>query len=158
MTRHSHTQTFAAGARRQRGFTLVESLVALVVISVGMLGIAGLYVEGLRAGRTTVYRMTAIDLVSDMADRIRANPTAGNAYAGAGANNGCAADAADLNPAQLAADDIFCWQQAVQTLLPAGAGAIAVVPGAGSNAYTISVTWSEPGAPAPLDYILSVQL
>ena len=36
----------------------------MVVISVGMLGIAALYVEGLRAGRTSVYRMAAIDLAS----------------------------------------------------------------------------------------------
>lgn len=147
-----------AGIGRQRGFTLVETLVAMLVISIGMLGIAALYVEGLRAGRTSVYRMAAIGLASDMADRIRANPAAGNAYANAGAANDCAGDAADFTPAELAADDVFCWQQTIQAQLPAGNGVIAVVPGAGSNTYTISVTWSEPGVPNPLDYILSVQL
>ncbi len=146
------------GTRRQRGFTLVESLVAMVVISVGMLGIAALYVEGLRAGRTSIYRVAAIGLAADMADRIRANPNAGAAYAGAGVANTCRNDTVNLSPTQLAADDIFCWQQAVQTRLPAGAGNIGVVAGAGSNAYTIAITWSEPGVPAPLDYILSVQL
>lgn len=147
---------------RQRGFTLVESLVAMVVISVGMLGIAGLYVEGLRAGRTSIYRTVAIDLASDMADRIRGNPNAGAAYAGGGAQNSCVDDGAvvvvDCTPPQLAAEDIFWWQQSVQALLPGGAANIAVVAGAGSNAYTITVQWSEPGAPQPLDYILSVQL
>lgn len=151
-----------AGRPRHRGFTLVESLVAMVVISVGMLGIAALYVEGLRAGRTSIYRTVAIDLASDMADRIRGNPTAGAAYAGGGAQNSCVDDGVvvviDCNPAQLAAEDIFWWRQSVQTLLPAGAGNIAVVPGAGSNAYTITLNWAEPGVPQPLDYTLSVQL
>lgn len=49
-----------------RGFTLVEVLVALVVMSVGMLGIAALYLEGLRAGRTAVYRTTAVNLAADI--------------------------------------------------------------------------------------------
>ena len=61
------------GATADKGFTLVEVLVALVVMSVGMLGIAALYLEGLRAGRTALYRTTAVNLAADMADRIRAN-------------------------------------------------------------------------------------
>jgi type IV pilus assembly protein PilV len=148
-----------AGLRRQGGFTLVESLVAMVVISVGMLGIAALYVEGLRAGRTSNYRMNAIGLAADMADRIRTNPNAGAAYAGAGAANACEDDGADLTPAQLAAADLFCWQQGVQARLPGGVANVAVVGGAGaSNLYTIAVTWNEPGLPAPVNYVLSMQL
>jgi type IV pilus assembly protein PilV len=149
---------------RQGGFTLVESLVAMVVISVGMLGIAALYIEGLRAGRTSIYRMSAIDLAADMADRIRGNPTAGNAYEGAAAQNNCMASGAvvviNCTPAQLAAEDLFWWQQSVQVLLPGGAGAIDVAPGAAgaANTYTISLTWSEPGVPNPLAYTLSTQL
>ena len=42
----------------------MEVLVALVVMSVGMLGIAALYLEGLRAGRTALYRTTAVTLAS----------------------------------------------------------------------------------------------
>ena len=66
--------------KRMSGFSIVEVLVALVVLAVGMLGIAALYVESLRAGRTAVYRTQAVNLASDMADRIRANRTAGDAY------------------------------------------------------------------------------
>ena len=68
---------------RQEGFTLLEVLVALVIIAVGMLGVAVLYVEGMKAERTSVYRTTAVNLVADLADRIRANPTGTGAYAGA---------------------------------------------------------------------------
>src|SRR5690606_4205963 len=75
--------------RRMHGFTLVESLVSLVVLSVGMIGIAALYTQGLGAGRTAQYRSLAVNLVADMADRIRANRLALGAYAGAAADNDC---------------------------------------------------------------------
>ena len=73
------------GRHGGRGFSLVEVLVALIVLSVGMLGIASLYVDSLRAGRTALLRTQAVFLATDMADRIRANPTAGAAYALGGA-------------------------------------------------------------------------
>jgi type IV pilus assembly protein PilV len=143
-----------------RGFTLVESLVAMVVISVGMLGIAALYVEGLRVSRTSIYRNVAIDLAADMADRIRANTTATVAYAGAGpgVNNGCVNGGLDCTAAQLAADDTFWWHQSVQALLPGGAANVAVAAGGVNSAYTITVTWNEPGFDQPLAYVMSVQM
>ena len=48
--------------QQQRGFGLVESLVALVVMSVGMIGIAALYGQGLGASRTALYRTQAVNL------------------------------------------------------------------------------------------------
>ena len=66
------------------GFTLIEVLVALVVMSVGMLGIAGLYVTSMQAGRTSLFHHHAVTLAGDIADRIRANSRAAIAYAGAG--------------------------------------------------------------------------
>ena len=96
-----------------RGFSLVEVLVALVVMAVGMLGIAGLYVEGLRAGRTSVYRSAAITLASDMADRIRSNPNGAYAGGGPGEDMGCVNGGADCDPDQLATDDWFRWRDAV---------------------------------------------
>jgi len=62
--------------KNQRGFSLVEVLIALIIMSVGMLGIAGLYVQSMQAGRTSVFRHHAVTLAGDVADRIRANPTA----------------------------------------------------------------------------------
>ena len=74
----------------QRGFSLVEVLVALIIMSVGMLGIAGLYVQSMQAGRTSMLRHNAVTLAGDVADRIRSNPRAGNAYTDPeGADNGC---------------------------------------------------------------------
>ena len=63
--------------KKASGFTLIEVLIALIILSVGMLGIAGLYVHSMQAGRTSILRHNAVTLAGDIADRIRANPRAG---------------------------------------------------------------------------------
>jgi type IV pilus assembly protein PilV len=143
---------------RNSGFTLVETLVSMVVISVGMLGIAAMYVEGLRAGKSSIYRTEAVSLVSDMADRIRANPTAVAAYGGAGANNNCVNGPVDCTPAQLAADDIFRWQQDVAARIPGGISAIQVTAGVPVNTYTITLRWADAGTTTLSSYAISMQL
>jgi type IV pilus assembly protein PilV len=145
---------------RSGGFTLVEVLVALVVMSVGMLGIAALYLEGLRAGRTAVYRTTAVTLAADMADRIRANRDAGAAYAGTGpgTDQSCVNGAVDCTPADLAADDWFDWRQRIAQQLPQGAEARIDVSGAGPVSYLITLQWPEIGQDTPADYRLRVTL
>ena len=92
--------------RKLRGFTLIEVLIALVILSVGMLGIAGLYVHSMQAGRTSILRHNAVTLAGDIADRIRANPRAGPAYALAGANNNCVAAGIDCTPGEMAANEM----------------------------------------------------
>lgn len=145
---------------RWAGFTLIEVLVALVVMSVGMLGIAALYLEGLRAGRTAVYRTTAVTLAADMADRIRANRDAGAAYAGTGpgSDEACVNGDADCSPAEMAADDWFEWRQRIGDQLPAGAAARIDVNGAGPVEYVIRLEWPEIGQDQPADYSLRVAL
>src|ERR1700751_1237241 len=72
---------------RPRGFTLVEMLVALVVLAVGMLGVAILFGISLHSGSSAISRMQAVNLAADIADRTRANRRAGNnGYGGAAAN------------------------------------------------------------------------
>lgn len=57
----------------QHGFTLLEVLVAVVVFSVGLLGLAGLQVMNLKLSHDSLLRSTATILAKDMADRMRAN-------------------------------------------------------------------------------------
>lgn len=60
----------------QRGITLLENMVALLVISVGLLGFAGMQAFTLRSSASSTHRQLAMQLAQDMADRIRANPAA----------------------------------------------------------------------------------
>jgi len=144
--------------RRQRGFSLIEAMVALVVLAVGMLGIAGLYVTTLRSGGGAIYRMQAVNLASDLADRIRVNRGANVQYAAAAADNNCyGAGAVDCTPAQMAANDLFVWQAQVQAALPGGNGVVAVNGAAVPFTYTITVNWTEQGG-AAMSYVLTLQI
>jgi len=144
--------------RHSRGFTLLEVLVALVVISVGMLGIAVLYVEGLKAQRTSIFRTSAVNLVADMADRIRVNPDGTAAYQGAAADNGCTNGIVDCTPAQMAAEDLLVWNQNLTGRLPAGAtGTIAVTDLGIINQYVITVSWQEAGFADVQTYSVTIQ-
>ena len=149
--------------KNSSGFSLVEVLIALIIMSVGMLGIAGLYVHSMQAGRTSMLRHQAVTLAGDIADRIRANPTAGAAYtAAAGANNNCVATGATCDVAQMGAHDINLWQNQAADFLPIFADQSqqvvvtfdsATVP----PAYTITVRWDEPTPnDVPPSYSISV--
>ena len=142
---------------RQRGFSLVEVLITLVIMSVGMLGIAGLYVQGMQAGRTSMFRHHAVTLAGDVADRIRANPTAAIAYTAAvGVDNDCIMGAINCTAVQMAENDILLWKEQAVATLPSGDVVIvfdgAVVP----STYQITVSWAEPGqVPAP-SYVITI--
>jgi type IV pilus assembly protein PilV len=151
-------------SRLQRGISMTEALVALVVLSVGMLGIAGLFIESLRANRSATSRMHAVNLVNEMADRILANRMAGEYYA-LPANivpdtKGCVVDN-NCTVEDLAADDLATWVESVRQVMPPdvnGNPAVTVVDvNAGADIseptqYRVTVRWTEPGEARPFRY------
>lgn len=150
-----------ASFHRARGFTLVEALVALVVLSIGMLGIAALYVESLRAGRTALIRSQAVNLASDMADRIRANRTGGATYAKDVGDAGTPSvdceqggTSASCTPAVMADHDKAIWDAEVIRSLPAGTAQIDFTD-ANPDVYVITVTWSEQDA--TVSYVMRIE-
>ncbi len=133
------------GMKPGRGFSLIEVLIALIILSVGMLGIAGLYVQSMQAGRTSMFRHNAVTLAGDIADRIRANPAAGDAYeATTGADNSCVNGGVNCSHEQMAAHDIGLWQEQAEDSLPNGKVTVTVDTSNPPN-YRISVGWDEPG-------------
>ena len=62
--------------RRQRGITLIESLVALVISALAILGIVGVQMRTLADTQTAVRRAQAIRLIEDLSERMRVNPNA----------------------------------------------------------------------------------
>ena len=147
--------------RKHAGFSLIESLVALVVLATGMLGIAALYVESLRSAHTAHARTKAINLAADMADRIRANRAGRAAYAAGTADAGAqplvcgttvASVAQNCDAQQMAAFDIWLWKTMIGNTsdatfqkmgLPNGVGEIIIDTSTQPNSFTIRVSWSE---------------
>jgi len=143
-------------AQKQRGFSLVEVLIALVIMSVGMLGIAGLYVQSMQAGRTSMLRHHAVTLAGDVADRIRANPRAGIAYEGPGVDGTCVSGVVDCDEVTMAGHDIMLWEQQADDTMPAGDVEIIFDDSGNPPLYTINITWSEPGANTPPTYSIVI--
>lgn len=146
------------------GFTLVESMVALLVLSIGLLGIAALYVETLRANRTALFRTQAVTLASDLADRIRASGIRSDRIPPLPAPGGYACgDPCDPTTAAAGTPqaDLTQWTAEVGALLPEGFGAVTYVDdgnAATPNVYTIAVGWTELGQADPVRYQLRVEI
>ena len=141
----------------QQGFSLVEVLIALIIMSVGMLGIASLYVQSMAAGRTSLFRHNAVTLAGDVADRIRANRTAGAVYATPdGADNGCIAGGVNCSAPQMAMHDILIWETQARDTLPNGDVVVLFNNATVPPRYTITVTWDEPGQPQQYSFEIPV--
>jgi type IV pilus assembly protein PilV len=129
----------ALGARHDRGFSLIEVLVALVVLSVGLLGLAALQSTSAQFNASAYSRSQATILAYDMADRVRANRQValGGAYTSAypGVLPACNSAVAGT----VAQQDLGAWRRALVCSLPNGNGAVAF--DAGTQVLTISVRW-----------------
>jgi len=144
---------------KQSGFTMVEVLVALVVLAIGLLGIAALYLNSLQSGRTAIYRTQAVTLAADLADRIRMNRTAQAAYGTLFTDAEIAVPACattgGCTDAELAGTDLSSWKATIAQLLPNGQGQVAVTlpVAAGEPAnYVVTVRWAEVGELAPVTF------
>ncbi len=140
---------------RPRGATLVEVLVALLILSVGLLGIAALYVDNLRNGRTGVLRTQAASLAADMAERVRTNRSGGAAFARV-AGQRCRELPSTASADDVAANEVACWQEEVANSLPNGTGIVARDTTTVPATYTVTVSWSETGA-GTASYVVRVQ-
>jgi len=123
--------------RAARGMTLVEVLVTLLLISVGLLGVAALQLTSLKGNQEAYVRSQASALAGYILDRMRANPQAFRAGAYTVAMNGTG------TANTTAGNDLLAWQNEIDRLLPGGStnagGSIARA----GNIVTITIQWSE---------------
>ena len=138
------------------GFTLLEVLVTALVLSIGLLGLAGLQATGLRSSQSAVQRSAATQLAADIIDRVRANSLAKSQYA----RNAVSSDdclAMPCTPEQMAGYDLTQWGAALTAQLPGGTGAVcldsspndgtpvshACDGGAGVNTLAVKIWWDD---------------
>ena len=142
------TQPISSGARRASGFTLIEVLISLVVLSVGLLGIGKLVLFSARANDSAYLRGQATELAYEILDNMCANRqiavTQGydNALSFVPASPGTCVTAA-CSSAVMGAYDVYIWKTRLASL-PSGQGSV-VTTGTPTTA-TITVQWDDAAA------------
>jgi len=107
--------------------TLIEILVSLLILAIGMLGMAGLQTVSLRNTQSAYQRTQAAILSTDIVERVRANlqgVEGGNYNNAAGAFTAACNSLAGCTAAQMAANDVAEWKQALAAALPEGEGTL----------------------------------
>lgn len=145
--------------RRQGGASLIEVMVAVLLLSFGMLAMAGLHAVSIQNSKMSQFRTVAMQQASDMADRMRANrnafdfdnpanPTAYNYVLPYDPNRatvpvpGCAPPPTGCTAAQRAAVDIAQFLNGVRLSLPGGS--LYLQKDAAANIMNVWVLWTEP--------------
>lgn len=136
---------------KNSGFSLIEVMVALLVVSIGLLGYAGLQMNGLQQTQAALIRSQASIFTYDLADRMRANVPGVEAggYKHQLASSTTPSCAAACTPYQLAVLDIKNWLATLKQRLPLGNGSISCAdsdatdanPCSAGSIHTIRVSW-----------------
>ncbi len=143
-----------AQLKYQHGFTLLEILIAFIILSVGVLGLAGLQGASIQSSNTAYMRTVATSQIYDFAERIRSNTEGHNLAVNGGDNvynqlsgipsylncnivtklpsSGC-------NTSELAIRDIALWNTENARVLPNGQGTVRRA----GQSYIITVSWDE---------------
>jgi type IV pilus assembly protein PilV len=105
--------------RRQRGLTLLEILITLATVSVGLLGVAALQINGVKSSKEAFMRSQAVYLAYDIAERMRANVATADNYElprdGSPEAQECHSES--CNGDEMAQADLYEWRNMTHTLL-----------------------------------------
>ncbi|MGC4008677.1 MAG: type IV pilus modification protein PilV [Pseudomonas sp.] len=133
--------------RQSSGFTLLEVMIAMLILAIGLLGMASLTLTSLQTNQGAYARTQATTLAYDIVERMRANrPQAEIASSPYSLTSGAPADSAkncrdsSCTPSQMAAWDKAQWWADLQTSIP---GATATITQISGRSYQIRVSWNE---------------
>jgi type IV pilus assembly protein PilV len=122
--------------RGQHGFTMVEVMIAFLVMAIGLLGVIGLQNSAVRNNYVSTSRMQAVLLGREMADMMRANPAAINTkdYNQVAASNNSACSATTgCTPAQMAQYDKYVWDAHITDSLGPNAKGVVCIDSTGDD-------------------------
>jgi type IV pilus modification protein PilV len=140
---------------RMRGFNIVEILAALLVIAVGIIGVAALYSDQTHIPADTRLPLLAAELAERMAERIRSTAEGRDGFA---TTVGVICNPAKKvkSPQDRAALEAACWENEVERSLPSGLGSITRDTTSSPASYVVAVSWSAPGTGAA-SYVTRVE-
>jgi type IV pilus assembly protein PilV len=168
----------------QSGASLIEVLVAVVLLSLGVVGLAGLQFNGVKVNHGSYLRSQGVSLAYDLTDRMRANLSAcqtaatcnyvtplATAFDGTATQVCGSAIPAVAGPVDMATVDVNQWKSCIETILPSGAGQASylgatvaytdqcgvVHPAAGRPVLVVEVNWDDGRLQAgaiPLDCVV----
>jgi type IV pilus assembly protein PilV len=142
-----------AMAAGQRGFTMLEVLISMIVIALGLLGFAGLQAVSLKNANTAYLRSQATMLSHDIVERMRVN----RAVALTGSYNISIGSA--TGGGGIAGSDLAEWKTNLRQSLPAGDGGVAVT-GVGGTEGNVQITiqWDDDGDGTPTSFVMQTRL
>ncbi len=125
----------------ETGLSIIESLISLLIISVGLLGIAALQLTSLQQNSSAHWHSQAVWYSYEMTDRISANNNAFNDYSGIDTDDDFDQDcqAAPCTAAQMATSDAEEWASMLSNL-PGGRG---IITSPSANMLTVSIMWND---------------
>jgi type IV pilus assembly protein PilV len=127
---------------RQRGASMIEVLVALLILSIGLLGLAMLQGKTMRVNTDAMFRSQATLLANEIIESMRTNTKgAGNGLYVASAKPSACGSCTDSNGALTANNDLISWYNAQEQTLPSPTSSITYAGGK----YTITMQWNERG-------------
>ncbi len=146
--------------RLNRGFSLIEVLIALVVLAIGLLGLATLQMTSLQFNSDAYTRSQSTVLAYDIIDRMRSNLTAvdaGNytipdsttanakvsAYTGCKASTCACTGASSCDATNMALHDLGLWYDRLDKTLPGATSNRALIASTGTRQFKITITWIE---------------
>lgn len=136
MSTRQRTHQAARGVGQQRGTSLIEVMIAILLLGFGLLGMLGLKAAGLKYVGQAGARATAAFHAAEILDRLRANPV----RAAAGAYQLSLTDPAPATPVDVVQTDLAQWRRWIAANLPSGTGSVTV--DAGGTARIV-VQWIE---------------
>lgn len=144
-----HTNPFKPRLPHQRGASLIEVMVAVMVLSIGLLGLAMLQAKSLRLNTDAYLRSQATLITNELIEDMRANPTANYVVASKPAVcGGCSVEDQMANVA------IIRWYTAQENLLPSNSSV--VTQDAVTGIYSVTTRWQERNFPVGQTWLLSL--
>ena len=136
--------------QQQKGFSLIEVLVTMVIISFGMLGIAGVIVNSLKNNQSSYARSQASVLANDIIDRMRANRTSAEATTPSPYTFNNLSTTATIPGSGVVFNDLTEWSTSLTASMPSASGRGSIAIDATTKIVTVVIQWDDSRASTEL--------